>query len=483
MSYSIGRNALKEFDINRAIYGKFDGLTNYVSVPDNVNLNLVNNFSVEIFFSTKSFTNCELYNRYSTTGSNRQIIIRIVNSTNVRVILSADGVNTSIYDISVPTITLNSLYHLFVIKTTTNIALYLNGVFISNTTVVDTISVSASSYIGGYLFGGSPVFTLSNIYLTRLHNRALSASEVLAYYNQGRPDLYQIPYADRWGSQTELITNSANRDFSSDTGFWTKGTGVTIADNVAHFVDVPVGVNGLLRATLMSTGKQYKLTFTISNFVKGSLTIFFGSTQAVALSANGTYSITMVSSGNNYIYFACGVISTFDIDDVSLVQVGAVADYRFNEGSGYQIKDYSTNKLHGTLNGTYDNFWQNNKQFFTAELTFLHSAISSTAATTTLFKLPANVKIKELITDPTVAFDTDNTISLGISGNDTWLATLTGTNTTTPQYANVDKMYSPNNEVQLYIKKSGASSAGSITLKFRFENMNYKGGTNCNPIL
>lgn len=145
-----------------------------------------------------------------------------------------------------------------------------------------------------------------------------------------------------------------------------------------------------------------------------------------------------------------------------------IFDSAINDGNGYQIKDNSVYKKHGTLSGTYEGFWNNKPTYYTQEFTFLASAISSSSATTTLLKLLANVKVKELVIDVD-KFDTDNTLSIGITGNDSWLTTITGTNVSGTASYSFDKGYSNTIEKQLYIKKAGASVYGRIKLKFKFE--------------
>jgi hypothetical protein len=67
----------------------------------------------------------------------------------------------------------------------------------------------------------------------------------------------------------ELITTLADRDFSSDTGFWVKyGTGTTIADGTLNcFTDGTQA--GVYRDAILTWGAKYRLRFTIGNYTGG----------------------------------------------------------------------------------------------------------------------------------------------------------------------------------------------------------------------
>lgn len=397
--------------------GKFDGSTNYVSVPDNANLTFGSSFTIELFFKTDDQNNLQLLIK-GVGSSDREYAISIDNTSKKLIVDFFSGGTTAnftrYYTVN-NTILPNNIYHVILSYTSGTLTYYLNGVSVAtNPTNVGTgfsgfLDGSANIETGRY---NSSIYSSGKVFFTRLHNRALSASEVLSYYNNGRPDLYIIPYSDRWGSQTDVASGAL----------------------VVGKKYVVVGGTSIVHATV--------------TYVAG--TVFTASAT--------TYTET---AGTEQVY-----------------AVGVVADYRFNEGAGYQVKDYSANKLHGVLNGTYDGFWQNSKQFFSKEFNLADDAISATTATTTLFKLPANIKVLSMVAEVDTAFNTDNTLSIGTSSTDTWLGTITATNSTGAATANINKTYSSDTEIQLYIKKAGASTAGRVRLTFQFENLNYVPTTN-----
>lgn len=119
----------------------------------------------------------------------------------------------------------------------------------------------------------------------------------------------------------ELITNQADREFTSDTRFWTKNAGVTIADGVCHFRNSPQ-FNGLRRSSaILTVGIRYKITYTIKNYINGTLRVYCG-INGPDRSGNGTYSeyLTPTLTTLNFDQSTAGT-GTFDIDNISVVEV------------------------------------------------------------------------------------------------------------------------------------------------------------------
>ena len=97
------------------------------------------------------------------------------------------------------------------------------------------------------------------------------------------------PNENLYGS--EEVTNG---DFSTDSD-WTKGVGITISGGSANFTG---NSNAFLtQSSVVSSGKKYKATFTITNYVSGAIDINLGgSTRQGNVSANGTYSFYITVS-------------------------------------------------------------------------------------------------------------------------------------------------------------------------------------------
>ena len=113
----------------------------------------------------------------------------------------------------------------------------------------------------------------------------------------------------------ELVTVADDRNFSSDTGFWTKSAGWTIASGVASAVSASTS----LYRNLLVSGKMYQITYTLSGYAGGSLQLVSGTSTGISRTANGTYteSITVASTFLNF----TGTTFTGSIDNVSVKEV------------------------------------------------------------------------------------------------------------------------------------------------------------------
>jgi hypothetical protein len=111
-----------------------------------------------------------------------------------------------------------------------------------------------------------------------------------------------------------------NGTFDADTN-WTKGTGWTIANGVAH--SDGTGLSAQLNQGIpIVRGKAYQVTFTISNYVSSSVFVVVGATSnGTARSANGTYTQTLIAGTDANLYFISSTNFVGDIDNVTITQV------------------------------------------------------------------------------------------------------------------------------------------------------------------
>jgi uncharacterized protein (TIGR02145 family) len=174
-----------------------------------------------------------------------------------------------------------------------------------------------------------------------IRSEELSADQVLAEYELLRdiyPDMFSVEIGEEnyttsnlemvatplgiplshvtTSANTEKITATADRDFSSDTGWWTKGSGVSIGSGVATYTSVGAGV-GLTKASQMTVGTWYKATYTLT---RTGGTFRFGS-QGVIRSSSGTYTEYMKAAATTLGFYA---VTTFTgtLDDISVQEVG-----------------------------------------------------------------------------------------------------------------------------------------------------------------
>lgn len=260
------------------------------------------------------------------------------------------------------------------------------------------------------------------------------------------------------------VTNKAIINFGTNLGItYNTSNVITYGSSFANTVTY---INGALSTTLVLNKWNHVvcaydlITPTVLEFGRVSTTYFTGLSNLLRVwkvKPTAAKALSFYNSGNPDYYLP----QTAD---------SIVAIYKFDSGHGYQIKDYSSNKLHGTLSGTYAGFWNNRPRYYYQDYTLAHSDISASAGTTTLLKLPANCKFKD-VAIATSAFSANVTLSIGKgTGADTSnVMTITNTNVTGTQSAELSNMISSRDEKVIYIKKSAATSAGSITLRFRFE--------------
>ena len=76
---------------------------------------------------------------------------------------------------------------------------------------------------------------------------------------------------------------------------WTFGTGWSMGDGVANATDA--GFNSQLTdSTTLVAGKEYKVSFKVSNYVKGNVNVTVGNVSSSTVSANGSYTFNLTTS-------------------------------------------------------------------------------------------------------------------------------------------------------------------------------------------
>lgn len=120
---------------------------------------------------------------------------------------------------------------------------------------------------------------------------------------------------------TELVTNG---DFSSDSSWNGINTnGVTISSGTLNYANTTISHN-VSQSNILTIGKIYKVTLTISNYVKGSVLVVVGAGGAIQeISSNGTFNLYGVASINTTFYLQARGVSgtTLSIDNVSVKEV------------------------------------------------------------------------------------------------------------------------------------------------------------------
>lgn len=117
----------------------------------------------------------------------------------------------------------------------------------------------------------------------------------------------------------------ANGGFGSDT-LWNNGTNWTIAGGVAHHATGAGGVFSQSAAYNLNgglvIGRLYKLTYTILNYVSGTVTPTMGDTSSGSTrSGAGTFTEILRCAGTTVLSFTAGSTFVADLDNVSVVPV------------------------------------------------------------------------------------------------------------------------------------------------------------------
>ena len=127
-------------------------------------------------------------------------------------------------------------------------------------------------------------------------------------------------------SGTEMITNSADRDFSSDTGNWS-GTGWSISSGVASST-VGASAFTLSNSALSSapeSGSTYKIYFYADTSETGALDVSFGSVSygEIDLSSSASVSVLITATGSGALSFTPDSSWEGSIDDISIKEMTA----------------------------------------------------------------------------------------------------------------------------------------------------------------
>lgn len=225
----------------------------------------------------------------------------------------------------------------FVYNGTPALKLYVNGEY------WDAITVPVTSFITDTLFvintySGS----ISHICLNQF--ASITASQVAAEHAILRSIYPEIPSvvigSQEWAvdnfravatplgnvianvtenGAVEKITNAADREFSSDTGFWSKNAGVVIEDGVCKFNSTGIGL-GIYKSGTLIVNKYYKVKLTISNYTSGAVSFqrFFDSPL---LNSNGAHEFILKASSTTMQVWASLNNTTLHIDDISFKEL------------------------------------------------------------------------------------------------------------------------------------------------------------------
>lgn len=211
---------------------------------------------------------------------------------------------------------------------------------------IQTISVSGT-FAFGRLFSGTATDTaFGSAHYYRIQDGAMTWQQVQEEHTMIRsllPEIESVQIgAQTWATSnlemvttpmgrtipevqlsvnTERITNAADRDFSSNTGFWSLEVGHSITSGVLRITNA---INGTktFKIGLLQIGRWYKITYTLSNYVAGAIVLETGTSQSSQKTANGTYVDYIKCLGNTNLIIRNLGVTTVDLDNITLEEIG-----------------------------------------------------------------------------------------------------------------------------------------------------------------
>lgn len=310
-----------------------------------------------------------------------------------------------------------------VITAGTSVQHYFDGAASGAAVALSALTSSTGTSL--YLSGIESTRTAGTVHHAYTFNRALTAAEVLDLYRNG------IAWADKWGSQTSIITG--NDSTFSGASNWantgavnaydeTTGGVLTITANAAgQYCDLPVA-----NATTVA-GKKYKLVYDAATLTATWTIKDFTRTQTIdTIDAQGTgiaTEFTATTTGGLSIV-AVADNSSVVLDNFLLYEIGATLAL---EPEGIQVdawKDSSTNGL--------DAAYPTTGSSLTRKINTGHEILLSTTVVTlaadgeqTIYTVPTGsrcILTKAILIVGADAVSTDFTI--GADGAETdWLGT------------------------------------------------------------
>jgi hypothetical protein len=134
---------------------------------------------------------------------------------------------------------------------------------------------------------------------------------------------------------SELVS-CGNFECANPDAVWSRDTGITISGGSANFTSV---AGQYLSQNMLTSGKSYYLSFDVSDFTSGALTIFGGAANDISssfiINSTGTYTGYFTAGGlDNRIYF--GNVFTGSIDNVSVKEatIDGLARVDYTDGTG-----------------------------------------------------------------------------------------------------------------------------------------------------
>jgi hypothetical protein len=377
----------------------------------------------------------------------------------------------------------------------TTITAFINGVQVMSgaNASADFSYTAAAKFVSGNRETAASSPYLSRIYNTQLYTRALSAADCADLAQKG------VNPADQWVDGSALYTQNT----SAGVDGWS-GTRSTVTGNVDG-IGTP-STDNTLRITSDSTaasthfatggfgqtvGKRYRITASIlnptTNAIFGKVQLNFGGVIAGVLTGRSdtwqavSYECVTISAASLSVYPRTdGDSATFDgngtdviyLKNVTVTPIGCALAWDF-VGPGPTFADDSSNAYLGLGVGVSQTL-PSSGGTYSYEARFLASAISASAGTTKLIDLPANAGVMNVEVLRNSAMDAAVTLDVGTSGTAAKYASAMAMDATGLLFADSLSKGSESATAitPLYIKKSGATTVGDITVRITIQARN-----------
>ncbi|MDA2936624.1 LamG domain-containing protein, partial [Patescibacteria group bacterium AH-259-L05] len=334
----------------------FDGTNDKISISSSANLQPgFGDFSWVARFQSKGLTGVD--NPLIEYGSGTDRIVLYLDSSGYVQWYVNDGTNTSTVVGNKTALFADESWHTVVGVTdrgsATGQKIYIDGVEETYSSQGDPTTLTLSIQPSTFRIGTNYVETswhYGQINDVKIFNKALTATEVKELYSGA-----SVPFKYQGASQTEKV--DATVDFSDSTGWSTNG-GWSIAGGVASFDGINVGRVGANWVSY-TVGKMYRLSFEVK---LASALLWIGNNAGSNPYVNGAY-ITYAVGTHNIEFIAPAAASggiafysnssgnATELDNVSIKQIGAVAEYDGSSATGGTWYDKSGNNLDGTVTG------------------------------------------------------------------------------------------------------------------------------------
>ena len=130
---------------------------------------------------------------------------------------------------------------------------------------------------------------------------------------------------------------------------WLLDYETTISGGVLTFDTSDVRV--VLQDVGFVVGDSYEITYTISSYTSGSVTVYAGLTAGTSRSAAGTYTETITCSGDSYLRFIAPSGTVLSIDNVSAIPSDIDKTYYSELFRIYNIDDEETEYIKWNQDG------------------------------------------------------------------------------------------------------------------------------------